>query len=72
MNEPSNFCNGLCDAATYKLGGVTGPNNPPYAINNKFCTAPLSRNTLSMDAKQYLSTHYNMHNLFGISVVLLT
>jgi alpha-glucosidase (family GH31 glycosyl hydrolase) len=63
MNEPSNFCDGEC--ATPPVEQLGSLNTPPYAINNKGCTAPLTKNTISMDANQHLSTHYNMHNLYG-------
>jgi alpha-glucosidase (family GH31 glycosyl hydrolase) len=63
MNEPSNFCDGEC--ATPPMEQLGSLNTPPYAINNKGCTAPLNKNTISMDANQHLSTHYNMHNLYG-------
>lgn len=65
MNEPSNFCDGEC--ATPPMEPLGSLNTPPYAINNKGCTAPLNKNTISMDANQHLSTHYNMHNLYGWS-----
>jgi alpha-glucosidase (family GH31 glycosyl hydrolase) len=66
MNEPSNFCDGEC--ATPPEGDqsqLDSINTPPYAINNKGCTAPLNTHTISMDANQHLSSHYNMHNLYG-------
>ncbi|XP_068119695.1 lysosomal alpha-glucosidase-like [Hyperolius riggenbachi] len=60
MNEPSNFV----------LGSVSGcPNNklenPPYVPGVRGGT--LQHATICTSSQQHLSSHYNLHNLYGLS-----
>ena len=58
MNEPSNFADGSdvgCPKTKY--------DNPPYVprvLNGK-----LYAKTLCLSSRQYLSNHYNLHNMYG-------
>ncbi|XP_007886783.2 lysosomal alpha-glucosidase [Callorhinchus milii] len=60
MNEPSNFINGAivgCPDNTVE--------NPPYVPG--VTGGSLSSRTLCMSGKQYLSSHYNLHNMYGLT-----
>ncbi|CAF3499233.1 unnamed protein product [Rotaria sp. Silwood1] len=58
MNEPSNFLDGSSDGCTdNKL------DNPPFVPD--VLGGSLSSKTLCPSAQQYLSSHYNIHNMFG-------
>ncbi|XP_077865950.1 lysosomal alpha-glucosidase-like, partial [Saccoglossus kowalevskii] len=63
MNEPSNFVDGSilgCPDNSYE--------HPPYTpdvLGDK-----LSAFTVCVSAKQYWSTHYNVHNLYGMSEMI--
>lgn len=73
MNEASSFCWGpQCPPynatmnppqALRKMPNAFDPNNPPYKLENG--GEPLYARTFSLDAKQFLSGSYNLHNLFG-------
>lgn len=57
MNEPSNFVTGSTQGCTKgKL------DNPPYAAHVGDC---LPCKTVCPSARQYISSHYNLHNLYG-------
>ncbi|XP_062976199.1 lysosomal alpha-glucosidase isoform X2 [Elgaria multicarinata webbii] len=60
MNEPSNFVEGsLEDCPNNKL------ENPPYLPG--VLGESLKSRTLCASSKQYLSSHYNLHNLYGLT-----
>ncbi|KAJ7315883.1 hypothetical protein JRQ81_002045 [Phrynocephalus forsythii] len=60
MNEPSNFVDGsLEDCPRNKL------ENPPYVPG--VLGGSLKSRTLCASSKQYLSSHYNLHNLYGLT-----
>lgn len=46
------------------------PNNPPYAINNGGQTSQLDSGTIAMDAEHFTTLEYNVHNMFGLMVVI--
>ncbi|XP_060108603.1 lysosomal alpha-glucosidase [Heteronotia binoei] len=60
MNEPSNFVEGSLDGC---------PNNkfenPPYVPG--VLGRSLKTHTICASSKQYLSSHYNLHNLYGLT-----
>ncbi|XP_041073054.1 lysosomal alpha-glucosidase-like isoform X3 [Carcharodon carcharias] len=60
MNEPSNFVSGA-------INGCPNNNleNPPYVPG--VTGGNLRSRTLCMSGKQYLSSHYNLHNLYGLT-----
>ena len=74
MNECANFCDGFCATAPEARSGSAGkfdPRRPPYNINNRCSTQPLSTRTLPVEATYYGGiTDYNAHNLFGEYVIL--
>ncbi|XP_053157607.1 lysosomal alpha-glucosidase [Hemicordylus capensis] len=60
MNEPSNFVEGsLDDCPSNKL------ENPPYVPG--VLGGSLKRRTLCASSRQNLSSHYNLHNLYGLT-----
>ncbi|XP_044312360.1 lysosomal alpha-glucosidase [Varanus komodoensis] len=60
MNEPSNFVEGsLENCPNNKL------ENPPYVPGVR--GASLKSRTLCASSKQQLSSHYNLHNLYGLT-----
>ena len=66
MNEPSNFY----DGQEHGCPSESSYENPPYLPNvngNK-----LYSKTLCMTSNQFLSSHYNTHNLYGISEAMMT
>lgn len=65
MNEPSNFLNGQIDGCPNSV-----LDNPPYTP--KVDGGILNYKTICMDAKQYISNHYNLHNLYGITESIVT
>ena len=69
MNEPSNFVLGStarkgCPYTTSKYDSP--PYTPGVVLNS------LVANTVCPSAQQYLSSHYNLHNLFGHLEVVAT
>lgn len=65
MNEPSNFIDG-----SIKGCPDSSLENPPYlpgVDGNK-----LYYKTICMSALHYAGTHYNVHNLYGISEAIAT
>ncbi|KAL5515497.1 hypothetical protein EMCRGX_G000671 [Ephydatia muelleri] len=64
MNEPSNFVDGSMDGCP-----ISSLEVPPFVPNT--IRSPLGHKvtsgTLCMTANQYLSTHYNLHNLYGLT-----
>ncbi|XP_060700892.1 lysosomal alpha-glucosidase-like [Hemiscyllium ocellatum] len=60
MNEPSNFVSGA-------INGCPNNNleNPPYVPG--VTGGNLRSRTVCMSGKQYLSSHYNLHNLYGLT-----
>ena len=59
MNEPSSFYDG-----SIKGCAVDSPyDQPPYTP--KVLGGQLSSKTICMGARQYLSSHYNLHNMYG-------
>ncbi|KAL8620863.1 hypothetical protein ACOMHN_047034 [Nucella lapillus] len=66
MNEISNFV----DGSTY--GCTSGPlDDPPY-VPPQINWQSLHSHTICPSAKQELSTHYNLHNMYGWSEMLTT
>ncbi|XP_062930555.1 lysosomal alpha-glucosidase-like [Mobula hypostoma] len=65
MNEPSNFVTGA-------MNGCPDNNleNPPYVpgVTGRY----LRSRTVCMTGKQYLSSHYNLHNLYGLTEAIAT
>ena len=58
MNEPSNFVDGSikgCPNSSY--------DQPPYTP--KVLDGSLSAKTICPGSRQYLSSHYNLHNMYG-------
>ena len=58
MNEPSNFDDGSdvgCPNSTY--------DNPPYTP--RVLDGHLYSKTLCPSSRQYISNHYNLHNMYG-------
>ena len=82
MNEPSNFCDGSCDGPNTIPYPCPPPNttakfneaaristiSPPYSINNQGSELSLNSKTVATNANQFLSLHYNLHNLYGMYV----
>jgi len=72
MNEPSNFCDGQCDAPPPSNLPGYDYENPPYVPGG----VRLDASTLLMTAEQRLGTStvpmYNSHNLFGFSEGIAT
>ena len=70
MNEPSNFCDGQCDA-TSSLDTISY-NSPPYVPGS----APMVQKTIDMSSTQIVSgtaqPHYNVHNMYGHSEMQAT
>ncbi|XP_028843315.1 lysosomal alpha-glucosidase isoform X2 [Denticeps clupeoides] len=60
MNEPASFVDGSVDGCP-----DTDLENPPYVPG--VIGGRLSSGTLCMSAKQNLSSHYNLHNLYGLT-----
>ncbi|KAK6169329.1 hypothetical protein SNE40_020405 [Patella caerulea] len=60
MNEISNFVNGSTSGCPYD----SPLEKPPYTPN--VAGGYLSYNTICASAKQYLSTQYNLHTLYGL------
>ncbi len=58
MNEPSNFVDGSVNGCT--LNAFDEPPYTPYVVGNK-----LYAKTVCPSAQQYISNHYNLHNLYG-------
>lgn len=58
MNEPSNFFDGSTDGCT-----DNSLDNPPFTPN--VLGGQLNSQTICPSAEQYLSSHYNLHNMFG-------
>uniref|UniRef100_A0A8C4TP45 Lysosomal alpha-glucosidase n=1 Tax=Erpetoichthys calabaricus TaxID=27687 RepID=A0A8C4TP45_ERPCA len=65
MNEPSNFVTGSLDGC---------PNNtlenPPYVPG--VVGGRLASSTLCASSSQHLSSHYNLHNLYGLTEAIVT
>ncbi|KAM9843546.1 lysosomal alpha-glucosidase [Aulostomus maculatus] len=65
MNEPSSFVQGSLDGCP-----ETDLENPPYTPS--VVGGRLSSGTLCMSAQQRLSTHYNLHNMYGLTEAYAT
>ena len=79
MNECANFCDGFCvtsgdqtqstgshHATAASKSSKFDPRRPPYNINNRCSTQPLSTRTLPVEATYYGGiVEYNAHNLYG-------
>lgn len=65
MNEPSNFYNGHKDGCVQN--NLNYPEYLPNVVGNQLATK-----TLCMNAKHYLSSHYNLHNTYGTSQAIAT
>ncbi|XP_022608272.1 lysosomal alpha-glucosidase [Seriola dumerili] len=65
MNEPSSFVQG-------SVGGCPDSDleNPPYTP--RVVGGQLNSGTLCMSAQQRLSTHYNLHNMYGLTEAYAT
>jgi len=65
MNEPSNFLDGT-------VNGCPQDNleNPPYTPGVQ--GGKLSSKTVCMNAKHAIGSHYDVHNLYGISEAEVT
>nr|XP_056710819.1 lysosomal alpha-glucosidase [Euleptes europaea] len=59
MNEPSNFVEGSLDGCP-----DNNLENPPYVPG--VLGGSLKTHTICASSKQYLSSHYNLHNLYGL------
>uniref|UniRef100_A0A3B4B6N3 Uncharacterized protein n=1 Tax=Periophthalmus magnuspinnatus TaxID=409849 RepID=A0A3B4B6N3_9GOBI len=64
MNEPSSFVRGSVDGCP-----DTDLENPPYT---PVVGGQLNSKTLCMSAQQLLSTHYNLHNMYGLTEAYAT
>ncbi|XP_051569666.1 lysosomal alpha-glucosidase isoform X1 [Myxocyprinus asiaticus] len=65
MNEPSNFVQGSVEGCP-----DTKLEKPPYTPG--VIGGQLNSGTLCMSAQQYLSNHYNLHNLYGFTEAIAT
>ncbi|TRZ01375.1 hypothetical protein DNTS_034928 [Danionella cerebrum] len=65
MNEPSNFVQGSVDGCP-----DSDLEKPPYTP--ALIGGQLSSGTLCASAQQYLSSHYNLHNLYGLTEAMAT
>ena len=65
MNEISNFYNGHIDGCV-----ANNLDNPPYLPN--VVGNLLATKTLCMNARQYLGSHYDLHNTYGTSEAVAT
>lgn len=65
MNEPSNFLDGTKNGC---------PKNkweyPPFVPN--VLGGKLFDKTICMSAKHYLGSHYDLHNIYGLTEAVLT
>lgn len=66
MNEPSNFWSGQIDGCPENSHFEHPPYLPP--VNG----GKLFSRTLCMTANHFLSSHYNVHNLYGAAEMLMT
>lgn len=66
MNEPSNFVDGSYSGCPSN----STLDNPPYVPHVD--DSKLSAKTICASARQYISSHYNVHNLYGLSEVIIT
>jgi alpha-glucosidase (family GH31 glycosyl hydrolase) len=60
MNEPSNFVDGSINGCNLN----STLNSPPF-VPTKISGGNLYSKTICPSATQYLSTHYNLHNMYG-------
>lgn len=65
MNEPSSFVQGSVDGCP-----DSDLDNPPYTPS--VVDGHLNAKTLCMSAQQHLSTHYNLHNMYGLTEAYAT
>ncbi|KAL2101097.1 hypothetical protein ACEWY4_002858 [Coilia grayii] len=65
MNEPASFVHGSVDGCP-----DTDLEKPPYVPD--IIGSQLSFGTLCMSGQQNLSTHYNLHNLYGLTEAIAT
>nr|XP_057904994.1 lysosomal alpha-glucosidase isoform X2 [Doryrhamphus excisus] len=65
MNEPSNFVAGSLEGCP-----DTDLENPPYIP--RVIGGRLNSQTICMSAQQKLSTHYNLHNMYGLTEAFAT
>ncbi|XP_072299488.1 lysosomal alpha-glucosidase [Eucyclogobius newberryi] len=65
MNEPSSFVQGSVEGCP-----DTDVENPPYTP--PVVGGQLNAKTLCMSARQRLSTHYNLHNMYGLTEAYAT
>uniref|UniRef100_A0A8C2FQJ7 Lysosomal alpha-glucosidase n=1 Tax=Cyprinus carpio TaxID=7962 RepID=A0A8C2FQJ7_CYPCA len=65
MNEPSNFVQGSVDGCP-----DSDLEKPPYTPG--VIGGQLNAGTLCVSAQQYLSSHYNLHNLYGLTEAIAT
>ncbi|XP_057201681.1 lysosomal alpha-glucosidase isoform X2 [Triplophysa rosa] len=65
MNEPSNFIQGSVNGCP-----DTDLEKPPYTPG--VIGGQLNSETLCMSAQQNLSSHYNLHNLYGLTEAIAT
>lgn len=66
MNEPSNFVDGSTEECP-----INDLEDPPF-VPKLLTGGKLRAKTLCVSAQQYLSTHYNLHSLYGHSEVVAT
>uniref|UniRef100_A0A8C3AF86 Lysosomal alpha-glucosidase n=1 Tax=Cyclopterus lumpus TaxID=8103 RepID=A0A8C3AF86_CYCLU len=65
MNEPASFVQGSAEGCP-----ASDLENPPYTP--KVVGGQLSSGTLCMSAQQKLSTHYDLHNMYGLTEAYAT
>ncbi|XP_078510190.1 lysosomal alpha-glucosidase [Lissotriton helveticus] len=65
MNEPTNFVDGSMEGCP-----DNELENPPYVPGNN--NKSLKTKTLCLSSQQHVSTHYNLHNLFGLTETIAT
>ncbi|CAL9693366.1 unnamed protein product [Knipowitschia caucasica] len=65
MNEPSSFVQGSVDGCP-----DSDLDQPPYTP--PVVGGQLNSKTLCMSAQQFLSTHYNLHNMYGLTEAYAT
>lgn len=65
MNEPSSFVQGSVDGCP-----DSDLENPPYTPS--VVDRQLNAKTLCMSAQQHLSSHYNLHNMYGLTEAYAT
>lgn len=68
MNEISNFVDGSLEGCGDSVNNTL--DNPPYVPTVE--GGRLNYGTLCMSAKQYISSHYDVHNIYALAESIAT